>query len=189
MLGLTKKMMAAAMIATATVAATAPAEFARAATASEIDAKADLALKQLLAELTTAQAVSQKAVAVLVFPDIVKAGFGVGGQYGQGALRRNGVTTGYYNITAASFGLQIGAQSYAEIIYFMTEDALKYLDRSKGFELGADANVAVMDKGANVDASTSTIQDPIVAFVVGQKGLMAGATVEGSKITRINPKP
>ncbi len=164
-----------------------PAEQARAASASEIDGKVDLALKRLYGESPAAQALSDRAVAVLVFPDIVKAGFGVGGQYGQGALRRNGVTTGYYNIASASFGFQIGAQTYSEALFFMTEDALKYLDKAKGFEIGADANVAIADKGLNVDANSSTIIDPIVAFVFGQKGLMAGATLEGSKITRINP--
>ena len=127
-------------------------------------------------------------MAVLVFPDIVKAGFGLGGQYGEGALRRNDATVGYYNITSASFGFQAGAQSYSQALFFMNEDALNYLDQSKGFELGADANVAVMNQGLNVDASSTTVQDPIVAFAFGQKGLMAGATVEGSKITRIRPK-
>lgn len=170
------------------VAATAPPGAARAASASEIDAKVDIALNELLAESPAAQAIAGKALAVLVFPDIVKAGFGVGGQFGEGALRKDGVTVGYYNITAASFGLQLGAQAFSQALFFMTEDALAYLDRSKGFEIGADANVAVANEGLNVDATSSTIQDPIVAFAFGQKGLMAGATIEGSKITRINPK-
>ena len=119
----------------------------------------------------------------------------MGGQYGEGALRRRDPVTGayapsaaYYNITSASFGFQIGAQSYGEALFFMTEDALKYLESSKGFEVGVDANVAVVDKGVAVDATSSTIQDPIMAFVFGQQGLMAGATVEGSKISRIHPK-
>ncbi len=165
-----------------------PAAPARAASASEIDAKVDIALNTLLAESPAAQALSEKAVAVLVFPEIVKGGFGIGGQYGEGALRRNGATTGYYNIAAASFGFQIGAQTFGEAIFFMTEDALAYLDKSKGFEAGVDASVAVIGKGVDADATTNTIQDPIVAFVFGQKGLMAGATLEGSKITRIDPK-
>ncbi len=168
-------------------AVAAPAGPARAASASEIDAKADIALKHLLETSEAARAISDKAIAVLIFPNIVEAGFGVGGQYGEGALRRNGVTTGYYNIAAASFGFQIGAQSFSEIMFFMNEDALKYLDRSKGLEVGADATVTVADEGMSVGATSSTIQDPIVAFVVGQQGLMAGATVQGSKITKINP--
>jgi lipid-binding SYLF domain-containing protein len=125
---------------------------------------------------------------VLVFPEIVKAGFGFGGQYGEGALRRGGVTTAYYNVASASFGLQIGAQSYAQALFFMTEDALRYLDKVNGFELGADAGVAVVNLGKGVDVNSSTLQDPIVAFAFGQQGLMAGATVEGSKITPIRPK-
>jgi lipid-binding SYLF domain-containing protein len=161
---------------------------ARAASAAEIDAKADLALDKILRESPAAQAIAGRALAVLVFPDIVKAGFGVGGQFGEGVLRRGGVSVGYYNLASASFGLQIGAQSYSEVLFFMTEEALAYLDRSRGFELGADVNVAVATEGFGVDATSTTVQDPIVAFVFGQKGLMAGATIEGSKITRIEPR-
>ena len=152
---------------------------------AEIDAKADLALERLLGESETARAVNDRAIAVLVFPDIVKAGFGIGGQYGEGALRRGGATIGYYNIAAASFGLQIGAQSFSQAVFFMTEDALAFLDRSEGFELGADAKVALANEGLGYNVTTSTIQDPIIAFVFGQEGLMAGVTIEGSKITQI----
>ena len=131
---------------------------------------------------------ADRAVAVLVFPSIVKAGFGLGGQYGEGVLRRGGATAGYFSIASASFGFQIGAQSYSQVLFFMNEDALAYLDQVKGFELGADVNVAVVNQGIGVDANSTTVQDPIVAFVFGQQGLMAGATVEGSKITPIRPK-
>jgi lipid-binding SYLF domain-containing protein len=158
---------------------------AEAATGAEIDAKVDLALAQLLRESDTARALADKAVAILVFPDIVKGGFGIGGQFGEGALRRNGKTLGYYNIAAASFGLQIGAQSFSQAIFFMTEEALAYLDSSKGFEIGADANVALANEGLGYDVTSSTVQDPIIAFVFGQKGLMAGLTIEGSKITKL----
>jgi lipid-binding SYLF domain-containing protein len=123
-----------------------------------------------------------------VFPDVVKAGFGFGGQYGQGALRRGGLTVGYYNLASASFGLQIGAQSFAETYFFMTEEALGYLTRSQGWEVGADAKVAVADQGYSADATSTTVTQPIVVFVSGQTGLMAGAVVEGSKISRIHPK-
>jgi lipid-binding SYLF domain-containing protein len=161
---------------------------AQAASSTEIDAKVDVALNTLLAESPTAQALSDRAVAVLVFPEIVKAGFGFGGEFGEGALRRNGMTVGYYNIASASFGLQIGAQAFGQAYYFMTEDALGYLTDSKGFEVGADADVAVADKGLSADATSTTVTQPIMVIVFGQKGLMAGATVEGSKITRIHPK-
>ena len=158
---------------------------ADAATGAEIDARVDLALAQLMRVSEVARALDDKAVAVLVFPDIVKGGFGIGGQYGEGALRRDGETVGYYNIAAASFGLQIGAQSFSQAIFFMTEEALAYLDSSKGFEIGADANVALANEGLGYDVTSSTVQDPIIAFVFGQQGLMAGLTIEGSKITRI----
>lgn len=157
-----------------------------AATAEEIDAKVDLAYERLMRESETARAVAERAVGVLVFPDIVKAGFGIGGQFGEGALRRGGETVGYYNIAAASFGLQIGAQSFAQALFFMSEDALDYLRDSEGFEVGADANVALANEGLGYDVTTSTIQDPIIGFVFGQQGLMAGLTLEGSKITEID---
>ncbi len=178
----------AAVLGVAVVASTVPAGEARAAAAEVIDAKVNIALNSLLSDSPAAQALAEKAVAVLVFPEIIKGGFGFGGQYGEGALRRNDATVAYYNIASASFGFQIGAQSYSQVLFFMTEDALRYLDQSKGFEVGADANVAVMNQGMNVDATSSTIQDPIVGFAFGQKGLMAGATFEGSKITRFTPK-
>ena len=160
---------------------------AHAASAAEIDAKVDIALNSLLAENAAARAIGEDAIAVLVFPEIIKAGFGIGGQFGEGALRKGGMTTGYYNLASASFGFQLGAQSYSQVLFFMTEEALAGLDQVRGFELGADASVAVADQGLGVDVSTNTIQDPIVAFVFGQKGLMGGVTLEGSKITKNNP--
>lgn len=181
------RMMAIGGLAGLTVAMSAPAGPAVAASAAEIDAKVDIALDALMADSAAARAISEDALAVLVFPNVVKAGFGVGGQYGEGALRRGGVTVGYYNLASASFGFQIGAQAYSQVLYFMTEEALAGLDKVRGFELGADASVAVADQGLGVDVNTNTIQDPIVAFTFGQTGLMGGVTVEGSKITRINP--
>jgi len=170
------------------VAGAVPAGAAKAASAAEIDAKAELAYTQLLRESPTARAIADQAVAVLIFPDIVKAGFGLGGQYGEGVLRRGGVPTAHYNITSASFGFQIGAQSFAQVLFFMTEDAVAALDQMRGFEVGADASVAVANEGLGLDATSKTVLKPIVAFAFGQKGLMAGATIEGSKISRINPK-
>ncbi len=160
---------------------------ARGAMAHEIDTRVDLALERLMRESETARAIAERAVGVLVFPDIVKAGFGFGGQFGEGALRRGGVTEGYYNITAASFGLQIGAQSFSQVLFFMTEEALGYLQRVEGFEIGGNVNVTVIDEGVAVDAGSTTLQDPIAAFAFGQRGLMAGVTIEGSKISRIHP--
>ena len=163
---------------------TAPEQAARAASAVEIDTQVGIALDRLLRESETAQAVADRAVAVLVFPNVVKGGFGVGGQFGEGALLQDGVTTGYYNIAGASIGLQIGAQTFAQAMFFMTEEALAFLDKSAGFEIGADANVAFATEGLGYDVTTSTIQDPIIAFLFGQQGLMGGLTLEGSKITK-----
>lgn len=162
-----------------------PVPEATAATAAEIDAKVDLALDRLMRESETARAIADRAVAVLVFPDIVKGGLGLGGQYGEGALRQGGETVGYYNLIGGSVGLQIGIQSFAEAIFFMTEDALAFLERSDGFEIGVDANVAVASEGLDVGVTSSTVQEPIIAFVFGQQGLMAGMTLQGSKITPI----
>jgi len=158
---------------------------ARAADAAEIETRADLALDRLLAGSPAARAVAERAVAVMVFPDVVKAGFGFGGQYGEGVLRRDGLTMGYISTASASFGLQVGAQSYSQVLFFMSEDALTTLDRTRGFELGADASVALIDDGVGLDVSTMTVQDPVVAFVTGQRGLMAGVSLEGSKISPI----
>ena len=163
-------------------------ESARAESAEEIDAKVNIALNTLLEDSEAAQAIDEKAIATLVFPDIIKAGLGVGGQYGEGALRRDGATVGYYNIASASFGFQAGAQTYSQVLYFMTEEALETFRKARGFELGADANVAVLSEGAGIDVSTATALDPIVAFVFGQQGLMGGVTLEGSKISKITPK-
>lgn len=163
-----------------------PASGALGATAAEIDAEVETALERFQNEVPAGRALLDDAKAALVFPSIVKAGFGIGGQYGEGALRQGGQSVGYYNIVSASFGLQIGAQAYGLIILFMTEDALDYLDQSEGFELGVDAGVTLIETGAAGDLSTSTVQNPIVAFAFGAKGLMAGVTIEGSKITQLD---
>ena len=188
MLGLMRIKTGLAVVAIAASAIIASGQVSQADSKAEIDAKVDIALNALLADSPAAQAISDKALAVLVFPDVIKAGLAIGGLYGEGALRKDGATTGYYNIAAASFGFQAGAQTYAQILYFMTDGALESLEKVKGFEIGADANVAVIQEGLNANVTTSTLTTPIVAFVVGQKGLMAGATIEGSKISEINPK-
>jgi lipid-binding SYLF domain-containing protein len=160
---------------------------AEAATAADIDRDARSALDRLYRTSSAAKALGDKAKGILVFPSIVKGGFVVGGQYGQGALMKGGTTVGYYNIVAASIGWQIGAQSFSQAWFFMTDEALQYLDRTKGFEAGVDATVAVADVGKGGDLSTTTLQSPIIAFVFGQSGLMAGLSLQGSKVTRIHP--
>lgn len=160
---------------------------AEAATAAEIDRDARNALDRLYSSTPPAKILSDKAKGILVFPSIIKGGFVVGGQYGQGALMKAGKTVAYYNIVAGSIGWQIGAQSFSQAWFFMTDEALGYLDKSKGFEAGVDATVAVADVGKGGDLSSTTLQSPIIAFVFGQSGLMAGLSLQGSKVTKINP--
>lgn len=132
---------------------------------------------------------ARKAKAILVFPRIVKAGLLVGGQSGDGALLQRGRATGFYNISAASFGLQAGAQTFSYALFFMNDAALAYLAESDGWALGSGPSVVVADKGKARSMSTTTLTHDVYAFPFGQKGLMAGLGLEGSKITRIQPDP
>ncbi len=149
----------------------------------EEDARA--ALSELYRLVPGTEALAKKAKGVLVFPNIVKAGLLIGGEYGEGVLFEKGAAAGRYNIVSASYGLQIGAEAYSLALFFMTDEALAYLDKSGGFELGVDAGFAVADVGKGGQLTTSNVQDPIMAFVYGQAGLMAGISIEGSKITRL----
>jgi len=155
--------------------------------AAEIDKQVDLALEQLYSSTPAAREIAKVAKAVLVFPSIIKAGLVVGGQYGEGALRVNGKTVGYYNTVAASYGLQIGAQSFGFAMFFMNDNALEYLKKSSGWEVGVGPTIVVVDKGAAKTLTTSTAKDDIYAFCFSQKGLMAGLGLQGSKITQIHP--
>ena len=159
---------------------------ALAASAAEIDHKVDAALKALYIKSQPARALSEKAVGILVFPAIAKAGFIVGGQYGQGALRKDGQTAGYYSTVAASYGLQAGLQKFGYALFFMSDSAMNYLDKSDGWELGTGPNIVVVDVGAAGSLSTTTAKSDIYAFFFSQKGLMAGLGLQGSKITKIN---
>jgi len=160
---------------------------ASAAGAKEIDIKVDGTLTKFREKITGGAEFLKKARAVLVFPDVVKAGFVIGGEYGKGALRHHGDTLGYYNIASASFGLQIGAQSYAIVMVFLTEEALAKFRNSKGWEAGVDGSVALAEWGTGKDINSQNFSDPIVGFVLDNKGLMAGISLEGSKITKIKP--
>ena len=128
-----------------------------------------------------------RSVGQLVMPLVTEAGLGFGGSYGRGALLVDGVTVDYYSATQASFGLQIGAQQYAHVLYFMTPEALREFRTSAGWSAGAEIEYAVNDRGANISANTTTILAPVIAVVFGQAGLLAGASVEGTKYTRIIP--
>jgi lipid-binding SYLF domain-containing protein len=158
---------------------------ARAASAAGIDADADAALIKLYEAQPVAKMLSEKAAAVLIFPNIVKAGFMVGGQYGQGALRKKGETVGYYSSAAGSFGLQAGAQGFGYVLFLMTPSAVEYLDQSDGWEIGVGPSVVVVDEGIARSLTTTTLKSDVYAFIFDQKGLMAGLGLQGSKITRI----
>jgi len=159
---------------------------ARAASAGEIERAVDNALGLMLNSNPGARSLSERATGVLVFPDIVKAGFLLGAQYGEGALRQRGKTTGYYNSLAASYGLQAGVQVFGYALFFMSPSALRYLDSSGGFELGTGPSIVVLDAGTARAFTSSTIQHDIYAVFFDQKGLMAGLGLQGSKITRID---
>ena len=156
-----------------------------AASAEEIDTKADGSLAEFKKEVPGGAEFLNKAKGVLVFPEVTKAGLVVGGEYGTGALRIGGKSVQYYNIASASFGLQIGAQQYSIVMAFLNDEALQKFRDSKGWEAGVDGSVAIAEWGAGEDINTKTFKDPIVGFVFGNKGLMAGISIEGSKITKI----
>jgi lipid-binding SYLF domain-containing protein len=158
-----------------------------AASKATIDRDAKATLDKLYQSNPGAKALGNKAVGVLVFPSIVKGGFLIAGQFGDGALRRNGKSVAYYRSLAASYGFQAGAQAFGYVLFFMDEDSLRYLDNSAGFELGSGPSLVVLDSGFGKNFSTTTLQKGIYAFIFNQKGLMGGVGIQGTKITKINP--
>jgi lipid-binding SYLF domain-containing protein len=153
--------------------------------ASELVTNSRASLDQLYATNPSARALGERARGVLVFPNIVEGGLIVGAQGGKGVLFRGREPAGFYSIGSASVGLQAGAQSYARAIFFMTDEALRYLEESRGFEVGGDAAFTIADAGIGGDVSTTTARAPIVAFAYGQQGLLGGVSVQGSKITKL----
>lgn len=158
---------------------------AHAASAEEINIGVNATLKRFTEEIAGGGEFLQKAEGVLVFPGIIKAGLGVGGEYGEGALRIGGNTVEYYNTAAASIGFQLGAQSKSVVVVFLTEKALQDFRKSDGWKAGVDGSVALVKWGVGEDINTIDIKDPIVGFVFSNKGLMYNLTIEGSKFTRI----
>lgn len=128
---------------------------------------------------------AQNAAAVLVFPKITKAGIGVGGEHGDGALQENGKTVGYYSISGASVGLTLGMATHSEVILFNTTEARDKFLKSSDWSIGADSSVAVVKKGAGGTYDTQTIKKPVLAFVFSEKGLMGDASLQGGKISKI----
>lgn len=160
---------------------------ALAASAAEIDKDAAAALVTLYANNPTAKLLGEKATAILVFPSIWKAGFIIGAQGGNGALRKGNKSVGYYNTVAASYGLQAGVQKLGYALFFMKESALEYLDKSEGWEIGTGPSLVVVDAGVAKSLTSTTLRDDVYAVIFDQKGLMAGIGIQGSKITKIHP--
>jgi lipid-binding SYLF domain-containing protein len=156
-------------------------------TKSDLAARSEAALNDLYAKQPATRKLGEEAKAVLVFPDILKAGIGIGGQGGNGTMFERGRPVGYYNIAGASIGFQLGVQEFSQAYFFNTEEALKTFRETKGFQAGAGATAVAADFGANAALTTSTLQKPVVVATWSQAGLMAGATIEGAKITEINP--
>ena len=159
---------------------------ADAASKSKIDRRVNKALAEFRDQIGGADAVLNRAVGVLVFPSIKKAGIGIGGEYGEGALRVGGRNVAYYSSAAASIGFQLGAQARRQIIVFLDQGALDKFRSSQGWEIGVDASVAVITLDAGGQIDTKQLNQPIVAFVFDGKGLMYNLALEGSKITRIH---
>jgi lipid-binding SYLF domain-containing protein len=157
-----------------------------AGTAGEINAGVNATLDRIYRQIPGTRALAAKAAGVLVFPTVIKAGIGVGGEYGEGAMRVGGKTVAYYNTISASVGFQLGAQAKSVIIMFMTADALASFQRVDGWKVGVDGSVALITVGAGGSFDTEKITSPVIGFILDNKGLMYNLTLEGSKISRIS---
>ena len=159
---------------------------ALAASVADINRDANAVLAKLYEKKPEARKLGSQAKAILIFPSIYKAGFMFGAQYGEGVLRRGNKSVGYYNTVAASYGWQAGAQAFGYALFFMNESALGYLDESQGMELGVGPSVVVLDEGMGKAMTSTTVTQDVFAIIFDQTGLMAGAGVQGSKISKID---
>ncbi len=182
-----RALLAGAGAAAAAAAVALPATPAAAKSAREIDIGVDVALDELFATVPGARGLYGRANGVLVIPEVYKAGFVIAGQYGEGALRIGGRTDSYWSYTSASIGFQAGAQRTRQALFFMTPQALDDFRYSSGFEVGADAEVTLIDEGAGVDVDTTEDRRPIIGVVYGREGLLGGASIQGGQYDRINP--
>jgi lipid-binding SYLF domain-containing protein len=174
-----------AFVAGAIAAATAGPALAASGGRAELEADAAAAVRRLLAVNEAARIVNGRAKGVLAFPHITKGGLIVGGQYGKGVLKVGRRVDGYYESVAGSWGLQAGVKTFSYALFFTTATALNRLKNSSGWEFGADPEVVIVDEGAAKRITTTTVRDGVYAFVFGQKGLMGGVSLEGTKITRM----
>ena len=160
---------------------------AHAASAQQLTLDGRRALDKLYATEPRSRLFARHARAVLVFPSIIKGGFVFGAETGNGVLLVNGQPESFYNISSASFGLQAGGQAFSYVLFFMKDSSLAYLQKSDGWAIGSGPSIVVIDKGAATSTTTTTVTQDVIAFPFGQKGLMAGLGLEGSKITPIHP--
>jgi lipid-binding SYLF domain-containing protein len=179
---LSKTIMASAM---AIIVSFSAINLANATTSEDLDRDSRQALKNLEKTHPLAESLSNSAKAILMFPNVIKAGLVFGGSYGEGELIEGSQVVDYYNTVSGSWGLQVGAQSYGYAIFLMTDKAVSYLKMSEGWELGVGPTVVVVDEGVAKNLSTSTLQDDAYAFIFNQEGLMAGISIEGTKVTKI----
>jgi lipid-binding SYLF domain-containing protein len=174
------------MLALASAIVMVGANSAMAASAGDLDRNAKQALDTLYKAHPVAETLSQSAKGILVFPNIVKAGLVFGGSYGEGVLLKGSEVADYYNSITGSWGLQAGAQSYAYAVFLMTDEAVSYLEKTKGWEIGVGPTVVLVDEGLAKNLSTSSLKNDAYAFIFSQQGLMAGLSIEGTKISRID---
>jgi lipid-binding SYLF domain-containing protein len=174
------------MLATASVVSMSVMNQASAATAEDLDKDSQQALQTLYKLQPVAETLSRTAKAVLVFPNMVKAGLVFGGSYGEGELIKGSTVVDYYNSVTGSWGLQAGAQSYGYAVFLMTDKAVTYVEDTKGWELGVGPTVVAVDEGVAKNLSTSSLKDDAYAFIFSQQGLMAGVSIEGTKISKID---
>lgn len=156
------------------------------ASAAEIDREATKALQALNQRYPATRELGKSAKAILIFPSVVKAGLMVGGEYGEGVLRKDGKTVSYYNTSGVSYGMQAGAQKFGYALFLMTDGAVRALDAAEGLEIGVGPSVVVMDDGMAKKMSSTTTKSDVYAFIFSQKGLMAGLGLQGNKITKLN---
>ncbi|WPN55878.1 MULTISPECIES: lipid-binding SYLF domain-containing protein [unclassified Pseudomonas] len=173
------------VLATASLASASFLNTAGATTAEDLDVDSRQALQMLYKARPFAETISHNAKAILVFPKIIKAGLVFGGGYGEGELLKGKKVENYYNSVTGSWGLQAGAQSYGYVVFLMTEKAVNFLNKSKGWEIGVGPTVVVVDEGMAKNLSSSTLKDDAYAFIFDQQGLMAGVSIEGTKISLI----
>jgi lipid-binding SYLF domain-containing protein len=160
---------------------------ANAESPSKLQTRARHALQDLYKQTPGAEALARDAKAILVFPSIVKGGFMIGASYGDGVLFKGDAVAGYYNSTSGSFGFQAGIQKFGYALFFMTESDLRYLNQSRGWELGVGPSITIVDEGIASSITTTTARQGVYAFFFEQRGLMAGIGLQGTKITRIHP--